>query len=270
MDHADRRLGRVLPDRVRAVPRLLRGRRPASRGLDRLEIRYCDDAGRIEPIEFPEAQLYRRARQQSRIRADGDPASLRAWSARRALTTYDVADARAGPAQGAGNPLGLRPLRSTRTERLEIAARDGTPIPVSVMYRKDRDRTQGRSTSTATAPTASRSRRASRPRASAWSTAASPMPSRTSAAATISARAWYKAGKLERRTNTFTRLRRRRERADRARPDRAGQDRDLGRLGGRRADGRGGQFRSRAVGRGGRARAVRRRARRPCSTPRCR
>ena len=50
------------------------------------------------------------------------------------------------------------------TERLEIPARDGTEIPVSVMYRKDRTTAAARCISTATALTASPSRRASRPR----------------------------------------------------------------------------------------------------------
>ncbi|MGJ3629353.1 hypothetical protein AB5I41_25380 [Sphingomonas sp. MMS24-JH45] len=74
------------------------------------------------------------------------------------------------------------------TQRLKIAARDGTMVPVSIVYPKGFPATaRARSSSTPMAPTATPSRRALRPDGSACSTAASPMPSRTSGAATTSA-----------------------------------------------------------------------------------
>jgi len=106
-------------------------------GLDRIEIRYYDDPARIEPIEFPEAsytaslgnnpefdQTVLRVSYESMV----SPASTYDYDVRgRGLTLLKVQEI----------PSGYdRSLYAT--ERLEIAARDGTRIPVSVMYRKDR------------------------------------------------------------------------------------------------------------------------------------
>ncbi len=249
-----------LSDRLRPVPRFLRHRRAAG-GLDQVELRYYDD---------PDAGSSR-SPSPRRATAPGWPTIPNGrWTKLRLSyasmvspgTVYDyhLADQRLEVLKVQEIPSGYD-ASLYMTERLEIPARDGTMIPVSIdasagIARRGR----GRCISMATAPMASRSSRASRPRGSAWSIAALPMPSRISAAATISGRAWYKAGKLERRTNTFNDF------VDVAKGlierglHRGGQDQHLGRLGRRRADGRGGQFRSRPVRRGGGACAVRRRA----------
>ncbi len=89
------------------------------------------------------------------------------------------------------------------TERLEIAARDGTPIPVSVVMRKDRDaggplHLYGYGAyGIAIEPGFSTSRLSLVDRGFAYAIA-------HIRGGDDLGRAWYKAGKLERRCNTFT------------------------------------------------------------------
>ena len=69
VDHADRGLGRVLPDRVRAVQRLLRDRGPARRARsDRGALLRRSGADRADRV--PRGELHRLARQQSRMGHD--------------------------------------------------------------------------------------------------------------------------------------------------------------------------------------------------------
>ncbi len=171
-------------------------------GLDRLEIRYYDDPARIEPIEFPEAsysagtgnnpeyeQMVIRLSYESMV----SPAS-----------TYDfhIAERRLELLKVQEIPSGYeRELYAT--ERLEITARDGTPIPVSIMYRKDRQSpgplhlygygAYGISID----PGFSTTRLSLVDRGFAYAIA-------HIRGGDDLGRAWYKAGKLEQRTNTFT------------------------------------------------------------------
>ncbi|MBO0749283.1 MAG: S9 family peptidase [Porphyrobacter sp.] len=172
------------------------------RGLDRLEIRYYDDPARIEPVEFPEAsytaslgnnpefdQTVLRLSYESMV----SPASTYDYAvAARELTLLKVQDI----------PSGYdRSLYAT--ERLEIAARDGTKIPVSVMYRKDR-KAPGPlhlygygAYGIAIPPGFSTTRLSLVDRGFAYAIA-------HIRGGDDLGRAWYKAGKLEHRTNAFT------------------------------------------------------------------
>jgi oligopeptidase B len=172
------------------------------RGLDRIEIRYYDDPARIEPVEFPEAsytaslgnnpefdQTVLRVTYESMI----SPASTYDFEvATRELTLLKVQEI----------PSGYdRDLYTT--ERLEIPARDGTSIPVSVMYRKDRKppgllHLYGYGAyGIAIPPGFSTTRLSLVDRGFAYALA-------HIRGGDDLGRAWYKAGKLEQRTNAFT------------------------------------------------------------------
>ena len=171
-------------------------------GLDRIEVRYYDDPARIEPIEFPEAsftaslgnnpefdQTVLRVSYESMI----SPASSYDFDvAARSLTLLKVQEI----------PSGYdRSLYAT--ERLEIVARDGTAIPVSVMYRKDRAspgplHLYGYGAyGIAIPPGFSTTRLSLVDRGFAYAIA-------HIRGGDDLGRAWYKAGKLESRTNAFT------------------------------------------------------------------
>ena len=172
------------------------------RGLDRIEIRYYDDPHRIEPVEFPEAsytaslgtnpeydQTVLRVSYESMV----SPASTYDYDvAKRALTLLKVQEI----------PSGYdRSLYAT--ERLEIEARDGTKIPVSVMVRKDRQspgplHLYGYGAyGIAIPPGFSTTRLSLVDRGFAYAIA-------HIRGGDDLGRAWYKAGKLEQRTNAFT------------------------------------------------------------------
>ncbi len=172
------------------------------RGLDRIEIRYYDQPGRIEAVEFPEAsysaalgnnpefdQTVLRLTYESMV----SPASTYDYDvARRELKLLKVQEIRSGYD---------RELYAT--ERLEIAARDGTSIPVSVMYRKDR-KSPGSlhlygygAYGIAIPPAFSTTRLSLVDRGFAYAIA-------HIRGGDDLGRAWYKAGKLAQRTNAFT------------------------------------------------------------------
>jgi oligopeptidase B len=170
-------------------------------GLDRLEVRYYDDPARIEPLEFPEAsytasfgnnpefdQTVLRVSYESMV----SPASTYDYDVRtRALALLKVQEI---PSGYDGSLYA--------TERLEIPARDGTPIPVSVMYRKDRRRPGPLhlygygAYGIAIPPGFSTTRLTLVDRGFAYAIA-------HIRGGDDLGRAWYKAGKLERRTNAF-------------------------------------------------------------------
>ncbi len=171
-------------------------------GLDRLEIRYYDDPARIEPIEFPEASYS--ASTGNNPEYEQTVIRLSYESMVSPASTYDfhVAERRLELLKVQEIPSGYdRSLYAT--ERLEIAARDGTPIPVSVMYRKDRAgagplHLYGYGAyGIAIDPGFSTTRLSLVDRGFAYAIA-------HIRGGDDLGRAWYKAGKLERRTNTFT------------------------------------------------------------------
>ena len=172
------------------------------RGLDRIEVRYYDDPARIEPIAFPEAS-YEAA-------LSDNPE----WAVDRLRLTYE---SMVSPATVYDYHVGERSLERLKvqeipsgydaslyvTERLEIIARDGTPVPVSVVSRKDRQpggplHLYGYGAyGIAIGPGFSTTRLSLVHRGFAYAIA-------HIRGGDDLGRAWYKAGKLERRTNTFT------------------------------------------------------------------
>ena len=170
-------------------------------GLDQLEVRYYDDPSRIEPLAFPEAsftasfgnnpefdQTVLRVAYESMV----SPASTYDYDVRtRELTLLKTQEI----------PSGYDKALYV-TERLEIPARDGTPIPVSIMYRKDRKQPGPLhlygygAYGIAIPPGFSTTRLTLVDRGFAYAIA-------HIRGGDDLGRAWYKAGKLERRTNAF-------------------------------------------------------------------
>src|SRR6478609_1115523 len=171
-------------------------------GLDRLEIRYYDDPARIEPILFPEASYS--AATGNNPEYDQTVIRVSYESMVSPSSTYDfhVAERRLELLKVQEIPSGYDRSLYT-TERLEIAARDGTMIPVSVMYRKDRGAAAPLhlygygAYGIAIDPGFSTTRLSLVDRGFAYAIA-------HIRGGDDLGRAWYKAGKLERRTNTFT------------------------------------------------------------------
>ena len=171
-------------------------------GLDRIEIRYYDDPARVEPIEFPEesytASLGSNPEwDQKKLRLSYEsmisPASTYDYDvARRELELLKVQEI----------PSGYdRELYAT--ERLHITARDGTEIPVSIMYHKDRGKPGPLhlygygAYGIAIPPGFSTTRLSLVDRGFAYAIA-------HVRGGDDLGRKWYKGGKLESRTNTFT------------------------------------------------------------------
>ena len=156
-------------------------------------------------------------------------------------------------------PSGYDPSQYV-TERIMVPTRDGRQIPVSIVYQRGFERNgQGRlflyaygAYGIATPPGFSTNRISLLDRGYAFAIA-------HIRGGDDMGYHWYLDGKLDRRTNTFNDF------VDAARGliaqnyTRAGRIAIAGRLGRRRADGRGGQPGARALGRGGRRRALRRR-----------
>jgi len=171
-------------------------------GLDRIEVRFYNDPARVEPIEFPEASFT--ASLGNNPEFDQTVLRVSYESMISPASTYDY-------------PVETRELQLLKTqeipsgydrslyttERLEIIARDGTAIPVSVMQRKDR-RSPGPlhlygygAYGIAIPPGFSTTRLSLVDRGFAYAIA-------HIRGGDDLGRAWYKAGKLESRTNAFT------------------------------------------------------------------
>ena len=176
-------------------------------GLDRLEVRYYDEPARIEPVEFPEASYTAGFGNNPEWAMSALRVSYESMVS--PASTYDY---HVGAKEGGGGRLELLKVQEIpsgydkslyTTERLEIPARDGTPIPVSVMYRKDRQspgplHLYGYGAyGIAIEPGFSTTRLSLVDRGFAYAIA-------HIRGGDDLGRAWYKAGKLERRTNTFT------------------------------------------------------------------
>nr|WP_237713993.1 S9 family peptidase [Novosphingobium sp. Rr 2-17] len=177
---------------------VIEGRRA---GLDQIEVRYYDDPARIEPIAFPEASY------------SAGLANNPEWHMEKLRLTYEsmVSPSSVYDYEVAGRGLELLKVQEIpsgydaslyATERLEITARDGTAIPVSVVYRRDRVGAgplhlygygaYGMSID----PGFSTTRLSLVDRGFAYAIA-------HIRGGDDLGRAWYKAGKLERRNNTF-------------------------------------------------------------------
>ena len=170
-------------------------------GLDQIELRYYDDPVRIEPIAFPEASYD--AGLGDNPEWDTQVLRLGYESMVSPASTYDyhIAEQRLEVLKVQEIPSGYDATLYT-TERLEVAARDGTMIPVSIVARKDRVaggplHLYGYGAyGIAIAPGFSTTRLSLVDRGFAYAIA-------HIRGGDDLGRAWYKAGKLDNRTNTF-------------------------------------------------------------------
>ncbi|MET1756075.1 S9 family peptidase [Novosphingobium sp. RD2P27] len=170
-------------------------------GLDTIEVRYYDDASRVEPIAFPEASYSAGLGDNPEWDMQILRLSYESMVSPSTVYDYSVADRSLTTLKVQEIPSGYDASLYV-TERLEIPARDGTPIPVSVVMRKDRKAggplhlygygAYGISID----PGFSTTRLSLVDRGFAYAIA-------HIRGGDDLGRAWYKAGKLERRTNTF-------------------------------------------------------------------
>ncbi|MBT2135491.1 S9 family peptidase [Croceibacterium sp. LX-88] len=171
-------------------------------GLDRLEIRYYDNLARVEPIEFPEASYTAGTGNNPEYEQTVIRVSYESMISPASTYDYHVAERRLELLKVQEIPSGYDRSLYT-TERLEIAARDGTAIPVSVMYRKDRAGSGPLhlygygAYGIAIPPGFSTTRLSLVDRGFAYAIA-------HIRGGDDLGRRWYKAGKLESRVNTFT------------------------------------------------------------------
>ncbi|MDP9055884.1 MAG: S9 family peptidase [Pseudomonadota bacterium] len=107
------------------------------RGLDHIELRYYDDPGRIEPILFPEASYEASLGDNPEWATDKLRLSYESMVSPATVFDFHIAEKRLEVLKVQEIPSGYDAALYT-TERLEIAARDGTLVPVSVVMRKDR------------------------------------------------------------------------------------------------------------------------------------
>lgn len=171
-------------------------------GLDQIEVRYYDNPARIEPIVFPEASYVAGLSDNPEWAMDTLRLSYESMVSPASALDYSVADRTLTTLKVQEIPSGYNAALYT-TQRLEIAARDGTLIPVSIVMRKDRQ-TAGPlhlygygAYGLAIDPGFSTSRLSLVDRGFAYAIA-------HIRGGDDLGRAWYKAGKLEQRTNTFT------------------------------------------------------------------
>ena len=170
-------------------------------GLDQVQVRYYDDPARIEAIAFPEASYSAGLADNPEWAMDKLRLTYESMVSPRTVYDYDVADRSLETLKVQEIPSGYD-ASLYATERLEIAARDGTQIPVSIVYRKDR-KAPGPlhlygygAYGIAMDPGFSTTRLSLVDRGFAYAIA-------HIRGGDDLGRAWYKAGKLEQRTNTF-------------------------------------------------------------------
>ena len=171
------------------------------RGLDRIEVRYYDQPERIEPILFPEASYDAGLGDNPEWAVDRLRLSYESMVSPATVFDYHVADQRLEVLKVQEIPSGYDASLYV-TERLEIAARDGVLVSVSVVMRRDRSASGPLhlygygAYGMAMSPGFSTSRLSLVDRGFAYAIA-------HIRGGDDLGRAWYKAGKLESRTNTF-------------------------------------------------------------------
>ena len=178
---------------------VIEGRRA---GLDQIELRYYDDATKVEPIVFPEASYSAGLGDNPEWAVDKLRLSYESMVSPATVYDYHLADRSLEVLKVQELPCGYD-AGLYATERLEIAARDGTLVPVSVVTRRDRQpggplHLYGYGAyGIAIDPGFSTTRLSLVDRGFAYAIA-------HVRGGDDLGRAWYKAGKLERRSNTFT------------------------------------------------------------------
>ena len=171
-------------------------------GLDTIEVRYYDDPARVEPIAFPEASYSAGLGDNPEWAMDKIRVGYESMVSPATTYDYHVGERRLELLKVQEIPSGYD-ASFYATERLHIAARDGTDIPVSIMYRKDRAQPGPLhlygygAYGIAIPPGFSTTRLSLVDRGFAYAIA-------HIRGGDDLGRAWYKAGKLDRRTNTFT------------------------------------------------------------------
>jgi oligopeptidase B len=171
------------------------------RGLDRIELRHYDDPDYREAIAFPEASYEAGLGDNPEWAVDRLRLSYESMVSPATTYDYHLADRRLEVLKVQEIPSGYDASLYV-TERLEIVARDGTLVPVSVMYRKDRApggplHLYGYGAyGIAIEPGFSTTRLSLVDRGFAYAIA-------HIRGGDDMGRAWYKAGKREARTNTF-------------------------------------------------------------------
>jgi oligopeptidase B len=171
-------------------------------GLDQIELRYYNDPGRVEPIVFPEASYSAGLGDNPEWAVEKLRLSYESMVSPATVYDYHLADKSLEVLKVQELPSGYDASLYV-TKRLEIAARDGTMVPVSVVMRKDRKpggplHLYGYGAyGIAIDPGFSTTRLSLVDRGFAYAIA-------HIRGGDDLGRAWYKAGKLERRTNAFT------------------------------------------------------------------
>lgn len=170
-------------------------------GLDQIHVRYYDDPARVEPIAFPEASYVAGLSDNPEWAMQTLRLSYESMVSPRTVYDYSVAERTLERLKVQEIPSGYD-ASLYATERLDIVARDGTKIPVSIVYRKDRENPGPLhlygygAYGIAIDPGFSTARLSLVDRGFAYAIA-------HIRGGDDLGRAWYKAGKLERRTNTF-------------------------------------------------------------------
>ena len=178
---------------------IIEGRRA---GLDQIEVRTYADPARIEPIRFPEASYSAGLADNPEWAVTTLRLSYESMVSPATVYDYDVAKRSLATLKVQEIPSGYD-AALYHTQRLEIPARDGTLIPVSLVMRKDRVgagplHLYGYGAyGIAIDPGFSTTRLSLIDRGFAYALA-------HIRGGDDLGRAWYKAGKLERRCNTFT------------------------------------------------------------------
>jgi oligopeptidase B len=107
------------------------------RGLDQIEVRYYDDPTRIEPIAFPEESYEAGLGDNPEWATDRLRLTYESMISPATVYDYHVADRTLDVLKVQEIPSGYD-ASLYATQRIEIAARDGTKVPVSIMARKER------------------------------------------------------------------------------------------------------------------------------------
>ena len=110
------------------------------RGLDQIQLRSYKDANLVKPIAFAEASFSAGLSNNPEYEQDTLRLAYESMVTPDSVYDYHVATGELELLKQQEIPSGYDPALYT-TERVEIAARDGTMVPVSIIMRKDRPKT---------------------------------------------------------------------------------------------------------------------------------